>query len=535
LTAGMSRKRGALIAAILGSAVVAVDATVVNIALPRITDDLGGGLAGQQWVANAYLLTLSALILISGSLSDIFGERRVFVAGVAGFGVFSLVCALAPTIGILIVARALQGVAGALLTPASLAIIVNVFPQSERGAAIGSWTAWGGVGYLLGPLLGGQIVDALSWRWVFALNVPLVLATLAIAARYVPSGGRPRAVGARPPVDVAGATLAAVGLGGLSFALIEQPVLGSSSPGVWAPLVAGVAALAAFLVVEARSAHPMLPLSLFRRRNFSVANAETLAMYGGMAITAFFLTIFLQQVAGWSAFEAGATSLVPTTMMFLFSRRFGALADRHGPRWFMTVGPLLVAAGFLLLLRLDAHTSFVPDVLPAMLVYAFGLAMTVAPLTATVLADADASDAGIASAVNNAVARTAGLLATAAVGALLAATWQAKLDDIVARQQLTGPAAASVLAAQDRALTRIAPGGVPPAQRPRVEAAVAQAGVDTFRVAALTGAAMLALAGVLGGTLLRNPRRQPECEHCPGGALVGASEELAGASEEVAA
>src|SRR5215212_8102742 len=243
----MDMKRGALVAAILGSAVVAVDATVVNVALPAIADDLGGGLAGQQWVANAYLLTLSALILVSGSLSDIYGERRVFTLGVAGFGVASLLCALAPTVGLLIVARGLQGVAGALLTPASLAIIVAVFPESERGAAIGSWTAWGGIAYLIGPLVGGQIVDSASWRWVFAINVPVVLLTLVLASRYVPER---RAVERRPRLDAIGALLCGVGLAGISFGLIEQPVLGWSDPLVTGPLVVGVLLFAAFVVFE---------------------------------------------------------------------------------------------------------------------------------------------------------------------------------------------------------------------------------------------------------------------------------------------
>ena len=522
----MSRKRGALLAAILGSAVVAVDATVVNIALPHVTDDLGGGLAGQQWVANAYLLTLASLILVAGSLSDLFGERRVFVAGVAGFGVFSLLCAIAPTIEVLVAARALQGVAGALLTPASLAIIVSVFPAAERGAAIGSWTAWGGIGFVVGPLLGGLIVDAVSWRLVFGVNVPLVLVTLAVAARHVPRGERTAGAATRR-VDVPGALLCALGLGGVSFALIEQPVLGGSDPLVRGPLAAGCAALVAFVVVEARARDPMLPLGLFRRRNFAVANVETLAMYGGMAISGFFLTLFLQQVAGWSALQAGAVTLIPTAAMFLLSRRFGALADRYGPRWFMAVGPLLVACGFLLLLRLGATTSFAADVLPAMLVYALGLAVTVAPLTATVLADADVSDAGIASAVNNAVARTAALLATAAVGAVLASAWQARLDDLVARERLGGAAAAAVESVRDRALTTVPPGAVPPADRARVTAGVAQAGVETFRVAALAGAGLLTLAGLLGGAFLRNPSRHTEAECCPGGAIVGASEELA--------
>src|SRR5829696_7334038 len=519
----MDAKRGALVAAILGSAVVAVDATVVNVALPAIANDLGGGLAGQQWVANAYLLTLGALILVSGSLADIYGERRVFTLGVAGFGVASLLCALAPTVELLVVARALQGVSGALLTPASLAIIVAVFPESERGAAIGSWTAWGGIGWLAGPLIGGQIVDSASWRWVFALNVPLVLVTLALASRYVPE----RADGGarRHPLDLAGALLCAIGLAGISFGLIEQPVLGWGDPLVTGPLVGGIAVFAAFIAYELRVRAPMLPLELFGRRNFTVANVETFLMYGGMAVQAFFLTLFLQQVAGFSALEAGSAGLLPTAVMFLLSRRFGALADRHGPRWLMTVGPLLVAGGFFALLRLDASTSYLSDLVPALLVYSLGLAVTVSPLTATVLADADEHDAGIASAVNNAIARTAGLLATAAVGAVLAGFYADRLDSELAGHTLTSAGQAQVAEARDRALSPVRPAALPPQDRAAVTEAVRDAGVLTFHLAAVLGAAMVAFAGVLGGLLLRNCKRPTAAARCPGGQLVGAPEE----------
>jgi len=519
----MDAKRGALVAAILGSTVVAVDATVVNVALPKIADELGGGLAGQQWVANSYLLTLSSLILVSGSLADIYGERRVFTLGVAGFGVASLLCAIAPTVELLVAARALQGVAGALLTPASLAIIVAVFPESERGAAIGSWTAWGGIGYLAGPLIGGQIVDSVSWRWVFALNVPLVLITLLLASRYVPAG---RDLGdKRPHLDSIGALLCGVGLAGVSFGLIEQPVLGWSDPLVSIPLVAGVLVFAAFIAYELRIRSPMLPLGLFARRNFTVANIETFLMYGGMAVQGFFLTLFLQQVAGFSALEAGSAGLAPTIVMFLLSRRFGALADRHGPRWFMTVGPLLVAAGFLLMLRLDETTSYWLDLMPALLVYSLGLAVTVAPLTATVLADADETDAGIASAVNNAIARTSGLLATAAVGAILAGFYADRLDGALAGRTLTPAAQAQVAEARDRALSPVMPAELPPEDRAVVTGAVRNAGVDAFHLSAIVGAAMLTLAGLLGGLLLRNPRRRTAAARCPGGQIVGAPEE----------
>ena len=520
----MDVKRGALVAAILGSTVVAVDATVVNVALPAIADDLGGGLAGQQWVANAYLLTLSALILVSGSLADLYGERRVFTLGVAGFGVTSLLCALAPTVELLVVARALQGVSGALLTPASLAIIVAVFPESERGAAIGSWTAWGGIGYLAGPLIGGQIVDFASWRWVFAINVPLVLVTLALARRYVPQA-RELSGERRPRLDVVGALLCATGLAGISFGLIEQPVLGWGHPLVIGPLAGGVLLFTGFVLYERRIPAPMLPLALFRRRNFTVANVETFLMYGGMAVQSFFLTLFLQQLAGFSALEAGSAGLLPTVVMFLFSRRFGALADRYGPRWFLTVGPLLVAAGFLALLRLDETTSYAADLVPALLLYSLGLAVTVSPLTATVLADADEHDAGIASAVNNAIARTSALLATAAVGAVLAAFYADRLDGSLAGRTLSPAAQAQVAAARDRALSPVDAAALPAADRAVVTTAVQDAGVSTFHLAALIGAGMLVAAGLLGGLLLRNPRRATEAEHCPGGQLVGAPQE----------
>jgi EmrB/QacA subfamily drug resistance transporter len=519
----MDAKRGALVAAILGSAVVAVDATVVNVALPAIANDLGGGLAGQQWVANAYLLTLSALILVSGSLADLYGDRRVFTLGVAGFGLASLLCALAPTVELLVVARALQGVSGALLTPASLAIIVAVFPESQRGAAIGSWTAWSGMGYLAGPIIGGQIIDSVSWRWVFAINVPLVLITLALSTRYVPAGRA--AGGERPRLDVAGAGLCALSLAGISFGLIEQPVLGWGDPLVTAPLVAGVVLFAAFILYELRAPAPMLPMSLFLRRNFTVANAQTFAMYGGMAVQGFFLTLFLQQVAGFSALAAGSAGLMPTVAMFLLSRRFGALADRYGPRWFMTVGPLLVAGGFLALLRLDADTSYAADLVPALVLYSLGLAVTVAPLTATVLADADERDAGIASAVNNAIARTAGLLATAAVGAVLAASYADRLDSELAGRTLTPAAQVQVDDARTRALSPVDREALPVEDRAVVTAAVQDAGVAAFHLAALIGAAMLAAAGLLGGFLLRNCRRPTEAERCPGGQLVGAPQE----------
>lgn len=497
----MTAKQGALVAAILGTAVVSVDLTVVNVALPAIGDDLGGGLAGQQWTANAYLLTLSALILLSGSLADLFGARRLFTLGVGLFGVTSVLCALAGSIEVLVAARAVQGVSGALLVPASLAILVAVYPSEERGRAIGTWTAWGGAGILMGPLLGGLLVDSVSWRVVFAINVPLVLVTLALTARFVPdsAGGK----GARARVDVRGAVLCALGLAGATFALIEQPLLGFGDPLVWATGLGGLAVFTAFLRHERRAPEPMLPLGLFARRNFRWGNVETLAMYGGLAIFGFFTGLFLQQVAGFSALEAGTTGLIPTGFMFVLSRRFGALADRVGPRVLMGTGPIVSAAGLVGLLRVDESTSYATDLVPALVLFALGLSIAVAPLTATVLAGVQERNAGIASAVNNAVARTAGLLATAAVGAVLAASYSTGVDDALAGVRLDAASLAAVEQAKDRALGVVRGPGVPVA----VTQATEQAAVETFHLGVLIGAGLMALGGLAGFVGIRNPGR----------------------------
>jgi len=525
--AAASRKRLVLVAAILGTTVVTVDSTVVNVALPSIAEDLGGGLAGQQWTANAYLVTLSSLILIGGSLGDLFGARRVFMLGVGGFGITSLFCAVAPTIELLVIARALQGVFGALLTPAALAVIVATFPPGERGRAVGAWTAWGGMGTVLGPLIGGQLVDSASWRWIFAINIPVVLITLMLVTRVMPEA-ESRDSDAR--VDVVGAVLCAFGLAGITYGLIEQPRQGWGAVGVWLPLVAGVILFSAFVGWEARSRHPMLPLSLFRRRNFAIGNIETFSMYAGLGLLFFFLVLYLQQVAGYSAVEAGTTTIPVTLVMFLLSMRFGALADRYGPRFFMGFGPLMAAAGLALFLRLDADVDYVSDLLPGLLLFALGLSITVAPLTATVLADADQHNAGIASGVNNAIARVASLIAIAAVGALVASSFGASLRDDLGAAANRPEVSRAIEAAEEQPLARVAAQEAPPAVRARLEAASRDGSVHAFRLAIGIATGLVALGGVLGLAGIVNPRREVKACDCPGGQLVGATAEAARAA-----
>jgi EmrB/QacA subfamily drug resistance transporter len=514
-----STKQLALISAILASTIAAVDSSAVNVALPAISRDLGGGFAAQQWISDAYLLTLSSLILLAGSLTDRLGERRVFTAGVAGFGIGSLLCALAPSVSVLIAARALQGVSGALLTPAALAIIVAVFPKDERGGAIGKWTAWGGIGILAGPLIGGQIVDSASWRWIFLINVPLVAIALALSRIAVPG----RALNASTArIDWGGAALAATGLAGISFGLIEEPVLGLSSPAVWAALIAGVVLLVGFVLFEARAPAPMLPLGLFARRNFSVANAQTFAIYAGIGLLGFFVTIYLQEVAGYSALKSGITGIVPTVVMFLLSARMGRLADRYGARPFLTVGPLLVAAGFALMQRYGTSVSLLGDVLPALLVFSLGLALTVAPLTATVLAEASESDAGIASAINNAIARTAGLIAIAAVGAVVSAYYGSLLNQRLGHR-LPASSQPAVRQAKRRTFGQIDPAAVPPADQAFAQHAAAGASEDAFHLAVGIAGGLLVVAGIGGGLGLRTKRATVvHAADCAGGQMAGA-------------
>jgi EmrB/QacA subfamily drug resistance transporter len=517
---GDRRKQLALVAAIMGSFVAGLDSTAVNVALPAIRGDLGGGLAGQQWVSNAYLLTLGSLILVGGSLGDVFGERRVFSIGVAGFGLVSFLCAIAPSIEFLVAGRALQGAFGALLTPSALAVIIAAFPAAERGAAIGSWTAWSAIATVIGPLAGGYLVDAVSWRLIFAINVPFVVFTLVLISLAVPA--RERGL-AHARVDWLGAVLTFLGLAGPVLALIRQPIVGWSSPEVWGSGLGGLVLLGVFLVHERRTAEPMLPLGLFRRRNFAVGNVQTFVMYAGLSVTFFFLVLFLQEVVGYGALQAGLALMPATLVMFALSKRVGRLADRIGPRLFMGLGPLTAAIGLALMLRLDADLDYFEDLLPALVIFSLGLSCTVAPLTATVLSDADESNAGIASGVNNAIARVAGLLAVAAIGAVISAQFSSTLDRRLGDRPLPPPARAAVQQARSQTLARVDPAraGTDVAQ------AVQAASLHAFHVGMGISAALVAFGGLLGLAGIRNPRREVSCEGCAGGQFAGQPTDVA--------
>jgi EmrB/QacA subfamily drug resistance transporter len=519
-------QRLTLVAAILGSTVVFLDSTVVNVALPAISEDLDAGLAGQQWVVEAYLLALVSLLLVGGSLGDRLGRRRMFVAGLAGFGVSSALCAIAPSEELLVAARALQGIAGALLVPGSLALVAAGFDGASRGAAVGTWTAWTGIATVLGPAGGGFLVDELSWRWIFWVNLPLVAATILLALRHVPESRDPDAVAG---IDWPGIGLSAAGLGGPVFALIEQPTYGWSDPIVLGPLAGGLACLALFFAWERRAEHPMLELALFRVRNFAVANLVTFVAYAGLIGGFFFIGLFLQQTAGYSALEAGLATTPISLILFVLSPRFGRLASGVGPRLPMSAGPIVAGVGLMLFLRVDAGAAYLSEVLPATLVFGLGLAATVAPLTATVLDSVGERHAGLASGINNGISRVAGLLAVAILGAVISSQFDSTIDDRLVAVELSPAAEEVVAGARERPL------GVPEAPRLRpaearvVGAAATEASEASFHLAMGIAGALMVLGGAVGGIGIRNPRRPPaypatqprsdavvgECGHCP--------------------
>jgi EmrB/QacA subfamily drug resistance transporter len=403
------RGRTTLAATIVGSGMVFLDSTVVNVALPAIRRDLETDLAGLQWVVTGYLLTLGALLLLGGALGDLRGRRRIFLIGLGVFTASSIMCAAAPTLAVLIAARVLQGVGGAMLVPQSLAIVTAAFRREDRGAAIGAWSGLSGLSTAIGPFIGGSLVDAFSWRWAFLLNVPLAAASW-VLARAVPET---RDADASPHLDVPGALTVTLGLAGLVYALIEGPTRGFGSATVVAAGAAGVALLVAFIEIERRSASPMVPLLLFRSKRFTGANLTTFTVYAALGSGFFFVSLQLQTVLGYSALEAGAAGLPVTVLLATLSTRMGRLAQRIGPRLPMTVGPMVAAGGFLLLSRVNDGSDYWTGVFPGMVVFGVGLAITVAPLVGAVLMSVDERYTGTASGINNAVSRVAQLLAIA--------------------------------------------------------------------------------------------------------------------------
>jgi EmrB/QacA subfamily drug resistance transporter len=502
----MSRQeRLTLVATILGSTVVFLDATVVNVALPAIGDDLGAGLAGQQWVVEAYMLAMVSLLLVGGSLGDQFGRRRMFVAGLVGFGATSALCALAPSTGFLIAARALQGIAGALLVPGSLAIVAAAFEGAERGKAVGTWTAWTGIATVFGPAGGGALIGLLSWRAIFWVNLPLVAVTAFVALRAVPESSDPDAARG---IDWVGIALSAAGLGGPVFALIEQPTHGWGDPLVWAPLLAGIACFAAFLLFEARARHPMLDLGLFRIRNFAVANVTTLAAYAGLIGGLFFVGLFLQQVVGYTALEAGLATTPISVLLFVLSPPFGRLASGTGPRLPMTAGPIVGGLGLILMTRVGARADYLTEVLPAVLVFGLGLSATVAPLTATVLDSVSERRVGIASGVNNGVSRVAGLLAIAVLGAVISAQFGTDLDGELGARPLSPAAERSVSDAKAQPLGLPKTDDLARPEATRLRAASSSASTSAFHLGVLLAALLMVAGGIASGIGIQDPRRR---------------------------
>jgi EmrB/QacA subfamily drug resistance transporter len=500
------QQRLTLVATILGSTIVFLDATVVNVALPAMKRDLSMGLAGQQWVVEVYMLALVSLLLVGGSMGDQFGRRRLFEIGLVGFGVTSLLCAVAPSEEFLIAFRALQGMAGALLVPGSLAIVAATFNGEARGKAVGTWTAWTGIATVVGPAGGGFLVETISWRAIFAVNIPLVLINLILTRRAVAESRDPDAF---MGIDFGGVGLSALGLGGPVFALIEQPDHGWGDPLVFVPLIAGISCFIAFVVHEMRTQHPMVDLALFRIRNFAFANLTTLVVYAGLIGGTFYIPLFLQQVAGYTALQAGLATTPISVTLFLLSPRFGRIASGIGPRLPMTFGPIVAGIGMLLLLRVEADAQYVSQVLPGVMLFALGLAATVAPLTATVLDSVDERRVGVASGINNAVSRMAGLLAIAVIGAAIAGRFSTVLDEKLGGQNFSPVAQREIEDARAAGFAGTdVPRGVPKAEQARIEPAVDDASVAGFHLGMGVGGGLMIGGGLISAIGIQDPKRR---------------------------
>ena len=496
-------RRWTMLAAILGSGMAFADGTVVNVALPALQRTLGATAAQVQWVIEAYALLLSALLLVGGALGDRYGRRRVFLVGAAIFTLASLACALSRTPGQLIAARAVQGLGAALLVPGSLALISANYPESERGAAIGTWSAFSGITAAIGPVLGGFLIDHASWTWAFLMNLPVGVVLLLVGPRVPESRGQAAGAGR---LDVAGALLATLGLAGVVFAFIGAPARGWRAPAVLAAGVGGALALLLFVVVEARSRAPMLPLALFRSRHFSATNLLTLLLYAALGGGLYFVPLNLIQVQGYGATAAGAALLPFIAIMFLLSRWAGQLVDRWGPRRPLVLGPLIAAAGFTAFALPGVGGGYAATVLPAVCVLGLGMAITVAPLTTTVMNSVGDDQAGVASGINNAVSRAAGLLAVAVLGVLMAVRFEPHLEQGLQAARLPPAAIAAVWQQRDRLAAIEPPAGSSKAEADLVRRAVGEAFVDGYR-AVMLACAVLALLGAGSAAVMIRPSR----------------------------
>lgn len=495
-----------LAATILGSSMAFIDGTVVHVALPAMQRDLSASVAEMQWIVNAYTLLLGALMLVGGSAGDRFGRRRVFVAGVWVFAIASVACGLAPDTGTLIAARALQGLGGAMLVPGSLAIISASFPKAERGRAIGTWAGFAALTTAAGPILGGWLVDTLSWPAIFFINVPLAALTVALALRYVPESRDDATAGA---LDWPGAVLAVSGFAALTYGLVASADAGFGAPPVAASLVAGVALIAAFLWVEARSTAPMMPLGLFRSASFAGANALTFCLYFALSGALFFLPFNLIQVQGYSATAAGAAFLPFTLVMAGLSRWTGGLIDRFGPRPPLIAGPLIAAAALAMLALPGIGGSYWATFFPAMVLLGIGMAVSVAPLTTTVMNAVEERRGGVASGINNAASRLAGMIAVAVLGAAAVGLYGPALADRLDAVNLSAAARASVLETTQELAAARPPEGLDTGQARAVEEAIDGAFVASFRWI-MAGTALLAVFGALIAALTIRPDDRPD-------------------------
>jgi EmrB/QacA subfamily drug resistance transporter len=501
-------QRWTLVASILGSSMAFVDGTVVNVALPAIQRELHATAAQAQWVIESYALFLASLLLVGGALGDRFGRRRMFMLGIAVFCLAAVGCALSATVGQLIVARALQGIGAALLVPGSLALLSANFPESERGKAIGAWSGFSGIAAAAGPVLGGFLVDHYSWTWAFLVNVPVGAVLLVVCIAKVPeSRGAPAASGG---LDIAGAMLATAGLAGIVFALIEAPARGWTSALVATAGLAGLSGLLLFAWVEARSPWPMLPSDLFRIRNFAGANLLTLLLYAALGGGLFFLPLNLVQVQGYGATAAGAALLPFITIMFLLSRWAGGLVDRLGPRIPLVAGPLVAALGFALFALPSIGQGYWLSYFPAVCVLGLGMAVTVAPLTATVMNSVDPGRAGVASGINNAVSRAAGLVAIAALGIVMTHTFDNALNAHLLLMKLPQPVIDAIEEQRQRLAAISVPSGMDPATSAAIRHAVGEAFVAGFRRVMLVCAGLAALSAMGAWVFIRAvPRTGP--------------------------